>query len=103
MEEIQYQRNKLKMNLQRLQERSQQNHLLTSVVKDYEAYEKHMRDQDEAHYKQMVMIQTYLEDIMETNQLTESGLNQAEYENEKIIKELDKVKSLSDAVSSSRL
>ena len=103
MEEIQYQRNKLKMNLQRLQERSQQNHLLTSVVKDYESYEKHMRDQDEAHYKQMVMIQTYLEDIMETNQLTESGLNQAEYENEKIIKELDKVKSLSDAVSSSRL
>ena len=100
MEEIQYQRNKLKMNLQRLQERSQQNHLLTSVVKDYEAYEKHMRDQDEAHYKQMVMIQTYLEDIIETNQLTESGLNQAEYENEKIITELDKVKSLSDVLSS---
>ena len=100
MEEIQYQRNKLKMNLQRLQERSQQNHLLTSVVKDYETYEKHMRDQDEAHYKQMVMIQTYLEDIMETNQLTESGLNQAEYENEKIITELDKVKSLSDVLSS---
>ena len=33
MEEIQYQRNKLKMNLERLQERSQQNHLLESVVK----------------------------------------------------------------------
>ena len=99
MEEIQYQRNKLKMNLQRLQERSQQNHLLTSVVKDYEAYEKHMRDQDESHYKQMVMIQTYLEDIIETNQLTESGLNQAEYENETILKKLDQVKQLSDGVS----
>lgn len=100
MEEIQYQRNKLKMNLQRLQERSQQNHLLESVVKDYEAYEKHMRDQDEAHYKQMVMIQTYLEDIMETNQLTESGLNQAEYENNQILKKLDEVKTLTDGVSS---
>lgn len=99
MEEIQYQRNKLKMNLQRLQERSQQNHLLESVVKDYETYEKHMRDQDESHYKQMVMIQTYLEDIMETNQLTESGLNQAEHENEAILKKLDQVKELSDAVS----
>ena len=99
MEEIQYQRNKLKMNLQRLQERSQQNHLLTSVVKDYETYEKHMRDQDEAHYKQMVMIQTYLEDIMETNQLTESGLNQAEKENEAILKKLDQVKTLTDASS----
>jgi hypothetical protein len=99
MEEIQYQRNKLKMNLQRLQERSQQNHLLESVVKDYEKYEKHLRDQDEAHYKQMVMIQTYLEDIMETNQLTESGLNQVEHENENILNKLAQVKRLTDAVS----
>ena len=99
MEEIQYQRTKLKMNLQRLQERSQQNHLLESVVKDYEKYEKHLRDQDEAHYKQMVMIQTYLEDIMETNQLTESGLNQAENENENILNKLAQVKRLTDAVS----
>jgi hypothetical protein len=99
MEEIQYQRNKLKMNLQRLQERSQQNHLLESVVKDYEKYEKHLRDQDEAHYKQMVMIQTYLEDIMETNQLTESGLNHAEFENENILQKLRQVKELTDASS----
>lgn len=99
MEEIQYQRNKLKMNLQRLQERSQQNHLLTSVVKDYEAYEKHMRDQDDAHYKQMVMIQTYLEDIMETNQLTESGLNQLEHTHSKLLQKLDEVKQLTDGVS----
>ena len=99
MEEIQYQRTKLKMNLQRLQERSQQNHLLESVVKDYEKYEKHLRDQDEAHYKQMVMIQTYLEDIMETNQLTESGLNQAEHENTSILNKINQVKQLTDAVS----
>ena len=42
MEEIRYQRNKLKMNLERLKERSQQNQLLTSVVNDYEEYEKHI-------------------------------------------------------------
>jgi uncharacterized short protein YbdD (DUF466 family) len=97
MEEIQYQRNKLKMNLQRLQERSQQNHLLTSVVKDYQNYEKHMREQDEDHYRQMVMIQTYLEDIMETNELTESGLNQLNHAHIGILKQLDEVKRLSDA------
>jgi uncharacterized short protein YbdD (DUF466 family) len=97
MEEIQYQRNKLKMNLERLQERSQQNHLLTSVVKDYQNYEKHMREQDEDHYRQMVMIQTYLEDIMETNELTESGLNQLNHAHIGILKQLDEVKRLSDA------
>ena len=97
MEEIQYQRTKLKMNLERLQERSQQNQLLTSVVNDYQAYEKHMREQDEDHYRQMVMIQRYLEDIMETNQLTESGMNQLNHEHSKILKNLDEVKKLSDA------
>ena len=97
MEEIQYQRTKLKMNLERLQERSQQNKLLTSVIKDYQAYEKHMKEQDEDHYKQMVMIQTYLEDIMETNQLTESGMNQLNHQHSKILKNLDEVKRLSDA------
>ena len=97
MEEIQYQRAKLKMNLQRLQERSQQNHLLTSVVKDYQTYEKHMREQDEDHYRQMVMIQTYLEDIMETNQLTESGLNQLNHEHNRILKKMDEAKKINDA------
>ena len=99
MEEIQYQRNKLKMNLQRLKERSQQNHLLESVVNDYEKYERHMREQDEAHYKQMVMIQTYLEDIMETNQLTESGLNQLEHTHANTLAKLDEIKKFSDGVS----
>jgi hypothetical protein len=101
MEEIRYQRNKLKMNLDRLQERSKQNHLLTSIVKDYKDYEKHMKDQDNAHYKQLLFIQNYLEDLMETNQLTESGLNQLDYEHNRILKKLDKVKKITDGMSSS--
>jgi hypothetical protein len=101
MEEIRYQRNKLKMNLERLQERSKQNHLLTSIVKDYQDYEKHMKEQDEAHYKQLLFIQNYLEDLMETNQLTESGLNQLDYEHNRILKKLDQVKKITDDMSSS--
>lgn len=96
MEEIRYQRNKLKMNLGRLQERSQQNHLLTSIIKDYQKYEKHMKDQDDAHYKQLLFIQNYLEDLMETNQLTESGLNQLDYEHNRILQKLDEVKKITD-------
>lgn len=101
MEEIRYQRNKFKMNLDRLQERSQQNHLLTSIVKDYKVYEKHMKDQDDAHHKQLLFIQNYLEDLMETNQLTESGLNQLDYEHNRILKKLDQVKKITDGMSSS--
>jgi hypothetical protein len=89
MEEIRYQRNKLKMNLQRLEERSQENTLLKSVVEDYKKYETHMMKQDENHYNQLLYIQTYLEDIMETNQLTQSGLNQLDYEHSRILKQLN--------------
>lgn len=96
MEEIRYQRNKLKMNLQRLQERSQQNVLLKSVIKDYEEYERHMKEQDNAHYRQLMFIQNYLEDIMETNELTESGLNHLEYEHNRILQKLDHAKQLTD-------
>ena len=100
MEEIRYQRNKLKMNLQRLEERSQQNSLLKSVVDDYKNYEKHMKEQDEEHTRQLLFIQNYLEDIMETNELTESGLNQLDYEQRRILKKLDQAKELSDDASS---
>jgi hypothetical protein len=100
MEEIRYQRNKLKMNLDRLQERSQHNHLLTSILKDYQKYEKHMKEQDDAHYKQLLFIQNYLEDLMETNQLSESGLNQLDYEHVRIMKELKKIKEITDDRSS---
>ena len=101
MEEIRYQRNKLKMNLQRLQERSEQNSLLKTVVEDYKKYEKHMMKQDEDHYNQLLYIQTYLEDIMETNQLTQSGLNQLDYEHSRILKKLNKIKQINDGVTSS--
>jgi hypothetical protein len=45
------------------------------------------------------MIQTYLEDIMETNQLTESGLNQLEHTHVNLLKKIDEVKQLTDGVS----
>ena len=100
MEEIRYQRNKLKMNLQRLEERSQQNSLLKSVVEDYKKYETHMKEQDEAHATQLLFIQQYLEDLMQTNQLTESGLNHLDYEQRRILQKLDQAKELSDDASS---
>lgn len=89
---MEYQRMMLKMNMERLRERSMTNHLLSSIVKDYEAYEEKLKEKDEEYQQQMLYISNYLKDIIETNQLTESGLNHAKYEQDRILKKLNEVK-----------
>ena len=46
---MEYQRMMLKMNMERLRERSMTNHLLNNIVKDYEAYEEKLKEQDLEH------------------------------------------------------
>ena len=89
---MEYQRMMLKMNMERLKERTMTNHLLSSIVKDYEAYEEKLKAQDHDHQLQMKYISDYIEDLIETNQLTESGLNHAKYEQDRILKKLSDVK-----------
>jgi len=89
---MEYQRMMLKMNMERLRERAMTNHLLSSIVKDYEAYEEKLKEQDKHHELQMQYIVDYIEDLMETNELTETGLNHANYERIRILEEMDKIK-----------
>jgi phosphoketolase len=89
---MEYQRMMLKMNMERLRERSMTNHLLSSILKDYEAYEEKLKAQEIDHQEQMNYISKYIEDLIETNELTESGLNHAKYEQERIIKKINDIK-----------
>lgn len=89
---MEYQRMMLKMNMERLRERTMTNHLLSSIVKDYEAYEEKLKAQDIDHQEQMNYISEYIEDLIETNELTESGLNHAKYEQERIKDMIQKIK-----------
>jgi len=98
--DLQYQKDKLYRNLEHLRERSKENALLTSVVADYQRYEerirlknKQLRDQSSAHEEHLRMLTAYIKDIMETNELTESGLNKLTYENNRILDEIQKIKS----------
>ena len=90
---MEYQRMMLKMNMERLRERTKTNHLLSSILKDYEAYEEKIKAQDVDHQLQMKYISEYIEDLIESNHLTESGLNHAKYEQVRILKKLDEVKT----------
>ena len=89
---MEYHRMMLKMNMERLRERVITNHMLSSIVKDYEAYEEKIKEQEHEHQLQMKNISDYIEDLIDTNELTETGLNHAKYEQDRILKKLDEVK-----------
>jgi hypothetical protein len=102
MQELQYQKDKLKRNLEHLRERSKENALLSSVIVDYQRYEERLRmkdqqmsDQKSAHEQHLQMLDAYIQDIMETNDLTESGLNKLAYENNRILEEIQKLRTSS--------
>ena len=100
MEEVQYQKDKLKKNLEHLLERSKENALLSSVISDYQRYEERLRRKDQqlteqsnAHEQHLKMLEAYVKDIMETNELTESGLNKLTHENNRILAEIQKIRT----------
>jgi FtsZ-binding cell division protein ZapB len=100
MQELEYQKDKLRKNLEELRERSRENALLSTVVKDYQRYEDRLRSKDEqlhiqgtAYEQHLQMLTAYIQDIMETNELTESGLNKLTHENTRIWDMIQKIKN----------
>lgn len=98
--DLQYQKDKLKQNLEHLLERSKENALLSNVIVDYRRYEERLRQKDQqlteqsnAHEQHLKMLEAYVKDIMETNELTESGLNKLTHENNRILEEIQKIRT----------
>lgn len=99
-QDLQYQKDKLKKNLEHLLERSKENALLSNVITDYQRYEERLRQKDQqlteqsnAHEQHLKMLEAYVKDIMETNELTESGLNKLTHENNRILEEIQKIRT----------
>jgi hypothetical protein len=100
MQELEYQKDKLRRNLEQLRERSKENELLSTVVNDYKRYEERLRTKDEqlndqstAYEEHLKMLTAYIQDIMESNELTESGLNKITHENKRIWNMIQTIKN----------
>lgn len=98
--DLQYQKDKLYRNLLHLRERSKENALLSSVIADYQRYEERLRrktqelaEQGDAHKQHLRMLTDYIKDIMETNELTETGLNKLTHENNRILEEIQRMRT----------
>jgi len=93
MQEVDYQKNKLRSNLEQLKVRASENNLLSSVVKEYEAFQTVIEEKDKKHTAELDFINVYIQDIIDTNELTESGLNKLTRENDKILQRMENIKS----------
>jgi hypothetical protein len=92
-QELQYQKLKLRSNLELLKQRKQENTLLEGVVQDYQRYDDHLKEQDKAHALEMDYIAKYIQDIIETNDLTEHGLSNLKKDHDSILDIIDKIKN----------
>jgi hypothetical protein len=92
-QELQYQKLKLRSNLELLRQRQNENTLLETVVADYQKYDKHLTEQDKAHALQMEFIASYINDIIQTNELTEKGLDNLKKNHDSILSVIEKIKN----------
>lgn len=90
--ELEYQKDKLRSKLEDLRERRSDNERLGSVLDDYESVYQHMKKQDESHQSQLEFILKYIEDIKETQGLTDSGLTAIKHEQDSIVERLHVIK-----------
>ena len=100
-DEYEKQKDKLRRNLEQLREREKENALLSNVVHDYTEYEKQLQTKDqlykeqaEAHEQHLQMLSAYIKDIMESNELTETGINKLKHENQRIWGMIQSIKTI---------
>jgi len=95
MQEVEYQQDKLRQNLEKIRERYKENKLLKGVLDDYQQFQERLRMKDvqlhenkTAHEQHLQMITAYIQDIMNTNELTETGLRKLDHEHKKILDQI---------------
>jgi hypothetical protein len=91
--DLEYQKEKLRLKLDDLKRRSGDNEQLVSVLHDYESVYEHMKQQDATHAQQLEFILRYIEDIKETQGLTDAGLETIQLEHDKLLGKMHEIKS----------
>ena len=92
LQEIAYNKNKLREKLNVLKSRQCQNNLLTNVVDDYESFYQKVKEREEKHQLELQYISNYLNHIIETNDLTDHGLNRIKHDQSQLLQQLHSIK-----------
>lgn len=97
--EIEYNKTKLRNKLHLLKSRQNENNLLKVVTADYESYYAKMKQQEEKHQQELQYVSNYLKDMVETNDLTDSGLKKVTKEQNKILQKITLIKEKINSIN----
>jgi hypothetical protein len=97
-EQIKYNRNLLMRKKRELEKKYKSNHYLEIVKKDYEHYYNYILNEKQQQYKAMKMIQSYLNNLVQTNQIANEELKNTKEEQKRILREVDKIKEELDDI-----
>ena len=68
------------------------NHFLEEVKNDYHKYRDYVIREKRQQYESMKLLQSYLEDLIQTNKITSMEFKNAKHEQKQILHEMDKIK-----------
>jgi len=83
---IEQKRNILLQKQHYLKKAAKQNHFLEMVKNDYDKYYNYIAQQKREQIQAMELLNTYIKDLSETGKLTKQNMEDANYEQKKIMK-----------------
>jgi cell division septum initiation protein DivIVA len=89
---IQAKRNMLLKKQKNLEKITQQNAFLDDVKNDYLKYYNYINQQKQQQIQAFEILNTYIKDLTETGNLTKYNIEDATYEQEKILREVNSIK-----------
>jgi len=87
--------------LKHINKMQEKNEFLREIAKDYNRYYKYIVDQKEKEKVNIEKLVIYLDNLIVEGDLSDTMLKRAEFQQQNIMKELDRVKSSLDEIVSS--
>lgn len=77
---------------------SKQNQFLAAVRNDYTQYYNYIAQQKQDQIKALELLNEYIQDLSISGQLSKHNIDDAKFEQEKILKEVDEIKNKLDSI-----
>jgi len=96
--QIQSKRNLLLDKRRKLEKATDENQYLEKIKSNYQKYYDHIVEQKQEQIRAMQILQTYIDDIITSNKLTDKDMENTMKEQQQILEEIAKIKNSLDEI-----
>jgi hypothetical protein len=96
--QIQSKRNLLLDKRRKLEKATEENQYLEKIKSNYQKYYDHIVEQKQEQIRAMQILQTYIDDIITSNKLTDKDMENTMKEQQQILEEIAKIKNSLDEI-----